>query len=93
MQMQDPDQLLYKAREPQRQRHGEPALKHPSFNWTAQDRYSEVCNIEMKVMNFLETKAYELTDEEKAHIIMNWLGRESLQLIKTFTNEEKEKCK
>ena len=47
----------------------------------------------MEVPSIFETKAYELTDEEKAQVIKNWLVREGLQLIKTFTNEEKEKCK
>ena len=44
-------------------------------------------------MNTLETKSYELTEEEKVLVIKNWLGSEGLPLIKTFTNEEKEKCK
>ena len=47
----------------------------------------------MEVMNIFETKAYELTDEEKIPVIKNWLGREGLELTKTLTNEEKEKCK
>ena len=45
----------------------------------------------MGVMNNLETKAYEQTDEEKDLVIKNWPDREDLQLIKTLTNEEKEK--
>ena len=44
-------------------------------------------------MNVLgKKKAYELTDEEKAPVIKTWLGMEGLQFIKTYTNEEKEKC-
>ena len=43
-------------------------------------------------MNILETEAYELTDEENIPLITNWLGWDSLQLIKMFVNEEKEKC-
>ena len=36
---------------------------------------------------------YELTIEDKVPIIKNWLGREGLQLINTFTNSDKETCK
>ena len=46
----------------------------------------------MGVLNILEIKAYELTDEEKFPVIKNWLGREILKHIKTFTNEGKGKC-
>ena len=41
-------------------------------------------------MSILETKAYKIIDEEKVPVIKDWLGWERLQLIKTFTNEEKE---
>ena len=47
----------------------------------------------MKVKNILETEAYELNEKEKTPVIKNWLGREGLQLIKSFTNEEKENAK
>ena len=61
----------------------------------AQERSTESLNFEMEFTNILETKAYELTDKEKVPIIRDWLGRESMQLIKTFTNEETkmENCK
>ena len=55
--------------------------------------YIELLNFEIEVMNSLKTKTYELTGEEKLLAINNWLGRQGLQLIRTFTNEEKEKCK
>ena len=47
----------------------------------------------MEVMNFLETKTYELTDEGKVLVIKNWLGTQGLKLIKYFTNEEKDTCR
>ena len=75
------------------QRHDRPALERPSLNWNAQDMYTELLNSEVEVMNILQTRTYELTGEENAPIIKNWLGREGLQLIKTLANEEKEKCK
>ena len=33
-------------------------------------------------MNILETKAYELADELKATVFMNWMGMQGLLLIK-----------
>ena len=50
-------------------------------------------NFWMKVMNILETKTNDLTDKGKVQVIKNWMGWESMQPLKTFTNEEKEKCK
>ena len=50
-------------------------------------------NFEMEVTNILETRAYELTDEGKVSVIKNWLDQEGLQLMKTFTLEEKKKSR
>ena len=47
----------------------------------------------MEVTNILETKAYGLTDDKKVPVIKNWIGGAGLQLIKIFTNEEKETFK
>ena len=41
-------------------------------------------------MNILQTKTYELTEEEYIPITKKWLGREGLQLMQTFTILEKE---
>ena len=35
---------------------------------------------------------YNLGQTDKVSIIKNWLGREGLQLIATFTQEEQETC-
>ena len=48
-------------------------------------------NFEIKVMNILETKTYEHTDEQMVTMIKNWLGQEDLQLMKMFTSEKREK--
>ena len=47
-------------REPQRQWQGRPIPVKPTFNSDTQDRYVELMNFEMEVMNILESKAYEL---------------------------------
>ena len=36
---------------------------------------------------------YYISEEGKVPIIKNWLVREGLQSIQTFTNAEKEACK
>ena len=80
-------------KELQRQGHGGPVLEKPLFNWDAQDRYNELINFEMEVTDILEMRTYELTGAEKVPVIKDWLGQEDLQLIKTFTHDEKEKCR
>ena len=47
---------LSSLRESQRQGHGRLALEKPSFNWNVQDRYVELLNFRMEVMNILGTK-------------------------------------
>ena len=54
---------------PQRQRHSGPVLEKLASNWGTQDRYAELMNFKMEVSNILETKAYELSEEEKAPLI------------------------
>ena len=63
----------------------------PAFNWAGQNRYVELINFKMAFKNILETKAYELSEEDKVPGIKNCVGQEDLQLIQTFTHEEKEK--
>ena len=52
-------------REAHRRRHGRSALKQPSFNWNATGKYIELLSFEMEVTNILQTKTYELNEEEK----------------------------
>ena len=58
-----------------------------------EEKYVELLSFEMEVISILQSKAYEVTEEEKFPMIKNWLGREALQLIQTFMNSEKEACK
>ena len=53
-------------------------LSQPTLNWKAPDRYLELLKCEMEVANILQTKAYDLNDEDKVPITKNWLGREGL---------------
>ena len=52
-------------------RHGEAALKQPLLNWNATDKYVELLNFQMEVTNILQTKTYELTEEELVPTIQN----------------------
>ena len=58
-----------------------PALKQPPFNWNAPDKCVELASFEMEVMNMLQIKTHELTEEEKVPVIKNCIGSEVLQLI------------
>ena len=67
-------------------------LNQPAFDWKVPDRYVELLNFEKEVVNVLHAKVYDLNDE-KVHIIKNWLGWEGLQFTQTVTNAEKDTCK
>ena len=54
------------------------------FNWNAPNKHGQLLNSEMKVTKILQTKTYELTEEEKVPIIKNWLDREHSQLKTSF---------
>ena len=53
----------------------------------------KVMGFEMEITDILEMKAYELTIEEKVPVIKHWLRQDGLQLIKTFTQKTKWKCR
>ena len=79
-------------KELQREWQNGPVLVKLLCNWVAQDRYVKLMNLKMEISTILETKAYELSEEEKDPVIKNWFVQEGLQLIQMFTQEEKEKC-
>ena len=45
-------------------------------------------NFELEVISILETRAYEINDEERIPVINNWLGGKGLLLMEDFTQEE-----
>ena len=47
--------------EAHRQRHGWLAVKQLVYNWNAPDKYAEFLSFEIKVVNVVQTKTYELT--------------------------------
>ena len=50
-------------------RHGGTALRQPSIDWTVPDRYAEHLYFEMEVTNVIQTRTFELHDEEKVPLI------------------------
>ena len=79
--------------ENQRQRNEGLVLEKSRFNRNALDRYVELLNFQLEVMNILESRVYEINDEERRPVIKNWLVWEGLFLMGPFTQEEKVKCK
>ena len=65
----------------------------PGFNWDTPDRNVELLNFQLEVTNIIETRAYEINDEDRILLIKNWLDEEGLLLMKTFTQKERAKCK
>ena len=56
---------------------------------------TQICRIvKCQTRTYEHTSNYNIsTEEEKVPKVQNWLGREDLQLIQTFTKSEKEACK
>ena len=51
--------------ENQRQMNGGLVLEKPRFNWDMPYRYDKLLHFQLEVMNILETRAYEINDEER----------------------------
>ena len=49
-------------------------LEKPKFNWNMQDMYLKLKNFRLEIASMLETRTYEIRDEEKLLVIKNWLG-------------------
>ena len=63
------------------------AMRQPTFNWDAEDKYSELKTFRLKVNKILST--YNIPQMEQLVMVKNWLGRKSLQFLETLTNTEK----
>ena len=69
---------------------GSPTMKQCTFDWDAEDKYSELKTFRLEVNNVLST--YNTPQEDKLALVKNWLGRKGLQYLETLTNTEKETC-
>ena len=56
---------------------GGPAVKQPTFDWDAQDKYSELKAFRLEVNTILST--YNTPQIDKLTLVKNWLGRKGLQ--------------
>ena len=69
---------------------GGPTMKQLTFNWNAEDKYSELKTFRLEVNNVLST--YNTPQTDKLALAKNWLGRKGLQYLETLTTTEKEMC-
>ena len=72
---------------------GSPAMKQPTLDWDAEDKYSELKTFRLEVNNVLST--YNTLRTDKLALIINWLGRKGLLYFETLTDTEKgliDKC-
>ena len=49
-------------------------------------------NFEIEVKNMFMTNSYNMQENKKIWITLNWLGIEGVQVIQTLTEAEHEKC-
>ena len=68
-------------------------LEKPRFNWDMPDRYVKLLNFQLEMMNILETRAYEINDEERIPIIKNRLGQEACYSWKLLHRRKKKYVK
>ena len=61
---------------------GGPALKQPTFNWEASDKYTEWKAFILEVRNVLST--YNAQETDKIAMVKNWLGEKRAPLHREF---------
>ena len=61
-----------------------------TFDWNAQDKYSELKTFRLEVTNILST--YNTPQADKLALVKNWLGRKGLQYLETLMTTEREMC-
>ena len=65
-------------------------MKQLTFNWNAEDKYSELKTFRLEVNNDLFT--YNTPQADKLALVKKWLGRKSLQYLETLMTTGKETC-
>ena len=69
---------------------GRSAMKQPTFNWEAEDKYSKLKTLRLEVNSILVT--YNTPQAEQLAMVKNWLSRKGLQFIESLTSDEKDTC-
>ena len=67
---------------------GSPTMKQPTFDWSVQDKYSELKTFCLEVNNILST--YNTPQMDKLLLVKDWLGKKGLQYLETLAMAEKE---
>ena len=67
---------------------GSPPMKQLTFDWNAEDKYSELKAFRLEVNNVLST--YNTPQTDKLAVVKNWLGRKGLKYLETLMTMEKE---
>ena len=66
------------------------AMKQPTFNWEAEDKYSKTQNIQVRGKWYISNIQY--TSGRTASSGTHWLGRKVLKFIESLASEEKDTC-
>ena len=61
---------------------GGPTMKQLTFNWNAEDKYSELKTFRLEVNNVLSM--YNTPQTDKLAVVKNCLGRKGLQYLETI---------
>ena len=88
-QRQDPNKPLQLVIEGHKDKGKEDQYLQNSIQLGHSGQICWIHEFEIGITNFVQIKANELTEEEKVPVIKKWLGQEGLQLIQTFSREEK----
>ena len=67
-----------------------PTMKQLTFDWNAEDKYSELKTFRLEVNNVLSMNNTPQTD--KLALVKNWLERKGLQYLETLMTMEREMC-
>ena len=65
-------------------------MKQLTFDWNAEDKFSELRTFRLEVNNVLST--YNTPQTDKLAVVKNWLGSKGLHYLETLTTAEKEMC-
>ena len=70
-----------------------PVLRQSMSDQKVANKFQEPCNFEIEVKNIFMTNNYNIQENNRVPIILNWLGWEGLRFMQTLDEEEQEKCR
>ena len=66
---------------------GRPIMRQLTFNWSFTDKYAELRNFKLEVENMFQN--YSISKAERVPIMINWLGRQDLQILEFLIQQSK----